>query len=86
MAYVLDSFAVDVRERRCHATSPEPGDEPAEFIDERLHLRRGAGARGVSRKVGEQKTSHAFPFVLRRAGAGAGKGGAGCCADRGSVP
>ena len=69
MAYVLDGFAMGAANVVVAPHRPELGTEPAEFIDERLHLRRGAGAGRVDPERAQREPRHAFPIVLRGAGA-----------------
>ena len=45
----------------------ELGAEPAELVDQRLDLRRGAGPRRVDPERAHHEPRHAFPVVLRGA-------------------
>ena len=47
----------------------ELGTEPAEFIDQRFHFFGGAGAGRVDPERAQHEPRHAFPVVLRSAGA-----------------
>ena len=67
---VLDRFAVVAADVVVAPHRPELGTEPAELVDQRLHVGRGAGAGRVHPERAEHEPRHALPIVLRGAGAG----------------
>src|SRR5580658_4380172 len=69
MAYVLDGLAMVAANVIFAPHRPEFGAEPAEVLDERLHLRRGSGALRIHPERADHKARDALPVILRSAGA-----------------